>query len=82
MSADLSLYFPTQADIPTQWRLTAPIEQRDYLLNGELCQWQGDLAPVYSPVALRNSAGELTPTLLGATPLMDETAPKLRWMQP
>ena len=25
MSADLSMYFPTQADIPTQWRLTAPV---------------------------------------------------------
>jgi glyceraldehyde-3-phosphate dehydrogenase (NADP+) len=76
MSADLSLYFPTQAEIPAQWQLSGPIEQRDYLLNGKLCQWQGDLAPVYSPVALRNSAGELTATLLGATPLMDETAAK------
>lgn len=53
MSADLSLYFPTQAEIPAQWQLGGPIEQRDYLLNGKLCQWQGDLAPVYSPVALR-----------------------------
>lgn len=48
-------------------------EQRQYLVAGELRQWPGELAAVVSPVMCRPTAEatELTPIVLGATPLLD-----------
>jgi glyceraldehyde-3-phosphate dehydrogenase (NADP+) len=62
--------YPRADEIPEQFRAGPAIEQRDYLVNGELHQWQGPLAPVLSPVSLRTDAG-LEPVVLGSTPLMD-----------
>ncbi|SEI56067.1 NADP-dependent glyceraldehyde-3-phosphate dehydrogenase [Pseudomonas sp. NFR16] len=62
--------YPRAEDIPEQFRAGPAIEQRDYLVNGELRQWQGPLAPVLSPVSLKTDAG-LEPVVLGSTPLMD-----------
>ena len=62
--------YPRAEDIPEQFRAGPAIEQRDYLVNGELRQWQGPLAPVLSPVSLKTDAG-LESVVLGSTPLMD-----------
>jgi glyceraldehyde-3-phosphate dehydrogenase (NADP+) len=62
--------YPRADEIPEQFRAGPAIEQRDYLVNGELHQWQGPLAPVLSPVSLRTDAG-LESVVLGSTPLMD-----------
>lgn len=62
--------YPRAEEIPEQFRAGPAIEQRDYLVNGELHQWQGPLAPVLSPVSLRTDAG-LESVVLGSTPLMD-----------
>jgi glyceraldehyde-3-phosphate dehydrogenase (NADP+) len=62
--------YPHAEEIPEQFRAGPAIEQRDYLVNGELHQWQGPLAPVLSPVSLRTDAG-LESVVLGSTPLMD-----------
>lgn len=49
----LAQLFPASAaDIPEQFRLAAPIEQRDYLVDGQLQVWNGPLAQVLSPVQL------------------------------
>jgi glyceraldehyde-3-phosphate dehydrogenase (NADP+) len=62
--------YPSADEIPEQFRAGPAIEQREYLVNGELRQWQGSLAPVLSPVSLKTDAG-LESVVLGSTPLMD-----------
>ncbi|MGV6477813.1 hypothetical protein, partial [Azotobacter vinelandii] len=45
MSTESRLHtlFPAAADIPEQYRPGAPLEQRDYLVDGELRRWDGPL---------------------------------------
>jgi len=70
----LDSLFPSAENIPETWRLGAPLEQRDYLVNGELKRWDGPLATVRSPVWLREGTEERQ-VLLGSAPLLDaETA--------
>ncbi|AZL73815.1 NADP-dependent glyceraldehyde-3-phosphate dehydrogenase [Pseudomonas sichuanensis] len=66
----LDSLFPTPDDIPAQWRLGEPLEQRDYLVAGELRHWDGPLATVRSPVWLKHSDGERQ-VILGSAPLLD-----------
>ena len=72
----LATVFPQAADIPAEFAHKGEITQREYLLNGELVQWQGELSPVVSPIYIRNS-DSLQQVVLGHTPLLDgETALK------
>ncbi|WP_248920241.1 NADP-dependent glyceraldehyde-3-phosphate dehydrogenase [Pseudomonas entomophila] len=66
----LDSLFPTPEDIPEAWRLGEPLEQRDYLVAGELRRWDGPLATVRSPVWLKDGDGERQVTL-GSAPLLD-----------
>ena len=66
----LDSLFPSAENIPETWRLGAPLEQRDYLVNGELRRWDGDLATVRSPVWLKEGADERQ-VVLGSAPLLD-----------
>lgn len=65
--------FPHADQIPEAWRLGEPVEQRDYLVDGELRHWAGPLAPVRSPVYLKGPQGE-EQVVLGSTPLLDAEA--------
>ncbi|MNO60057.1 NADP-dependent glyceraldehyde-3-phosphate dehydrogenase [compost metagenome] len=69
----LDTLFPAFTDVPEQYRLGAPIEQREYLVDGELRTWAGALAPVRSPVFLRTAEGDQQ-AILGSTPLLDAGA--------
>ena len=69
----LDTLFPAFTDVPEQYRLGAPIEQREYLVDGELRTWAGALAPVRSPVFLRTTEGDQQ-AILGSTPLLDAGA--------
>ncbi len=69
---DLQTIFPTDAEIPADYRLPQHIVQREYLLDGALVQWPGELSPVYSPIAQRLADGSLADRCLGYTPLLDE----------
>jgi glyceraldehyde-3-phosphate dehydrogenase (NADP+) len=62
--------YPSADQIPEQFRAGPAIEQREYLVNGQLHRWEGPLAPVLSPVSLKTEAG-LESVVLGSTPLMD-----------
>ncbi|MCA4130289.1 aldehyde dehydrogenase family protein, partial [Pseudomonas aeruginosa] len=75
MTAPLHLdsLFPSLDAIPEQYRPDAPIEQRDYLVDGQLRHWDGPLAPVRSPVFLAEADGERQ-VILGSTPLLDADA--------
>ena len=71
MSQDpLSSLYPTAADIPEQYRLSGQVEQREYLVDGELRRWEGPLATVRSPVFLSGPEGDQQ-VILGSTPLLD-----------
>ena len=75
MSVELHELFPTANQVPADMALGEPKIQRRYLIGGVLKSWQGELAPVLSPVCLRHEiTGELTPAVLGATPLLDGAA--------
>jgi len=66
----LDSLFPSAENIPETWRLGAPLEQRDYLVNGELRRWDGPLATVRSPVWLKEGNDERQ-VVLGSAPLLD-----------
>lgn len=72
MSEFLSIVFPAEADIPEAFRINEPIEQREYLINGELRIWDGNLNPVLSPVFIKEG-NELVQKVIGSTPLLTST---------
>lgn len=67
MNSFLSNIFPTVSEIPS---IGEPIEQREYLINGELRTWKGNLSPVLSPVFIRNG-DKHEQKILGYTPLLN-----------
>ncbi|WP_342246098.1 NADP-dependent glyceraldehyde-3-phosphate dehydrogenase [Pseudomonas sp. OTU5201] len=69
----LEALFPTADQIPERYRPGAPIEQREYLVNGELIRWDGPLAAVRSPIFLATEKGD-EQVVLGSTPLLDADA--------
>lgn len=72
-ASQLEHLFPTLAEIPERYRPGAPIEQREYLVNGELRRWDGPLASVRSPIFLAGEQGDQQ-VILGSTPLLDADA--------
>ena len=72
-ASQLESLFPSVDAIPERYRLGAPIEQREYLVNGELRRWEGPLATVRSPVFLATEQGD-EQVVLGSTPLLDAEA--------
>lgn len=66
----LESLFPEADDIPHAWRLAEPIDQRDYLVDGQLRHWDGPVATVRSPVWIKDSDGERQ-VILGSAPLLD-----------
>jgi glyceraldehyde-3-phosphate dehydrogenase (NADP+) len=73
MSFSKDTLFPTPDEVPEQYRLGEYQEQREYLVNGELIEWTGDVNPIASPVSL-NVDGSILPAVIGATPLLDAEA--------
>ncbi|MGD1952868.1 MAG: NADP-dependent glyceraldehyde-3-phosphate dehydrogenase [Leptolyngbyaceae cyanobacterium] len=61
--------FPTAEAIPESVRLQAPVNQREYLINGELRHWQGDVETVLSPVHIQTEQGPM-PVTVGHFPLL------------
>lgn len=66
---NLQNIFPAEADIPAPFQLPAALQQREYLINGELRTWAGELNPVVSPVFVKVS-GKLEQKVIGSTPLL------------
>ena len=61
--------FPSEKDIPEPFRISQPIDQREYLINGELKIWTGPLNPILSPVFLKEG-NEFKQKVIGSTPLL------------
>ena len=69
MSDFLSKLFPTESTIPSQFNVGPFLEQREYLINGELRKWPGTMNQVSSPVFI-NDGGDYKQKMIGSTPLL------------
>lgn len=58
-------------DIEDQYRI-APIEQREYLINGELVKWKGTVEDVVSPIYITDEKGKQTAFRIGSQPILDK----------
>ncbi|HEX8698153.1 MAG TPA: aldehyde dehydrogenase family protein, partial [Myxococcaceae bacterium] len=54
-------------EVPDSARIPEHNEQREYLVDGKLLRWEGELSPVRSPVCVRTAKG-LEQKVIGATP--------------
>ncbi len=63
--------FPQVSEIPNEWQLNEFIEQREYLINGELRIWEGPMNEVVSPVSINNGTS-VVKNIIGTTPLLTQ----------
>jgi glyceraldehyde-3-phosphate dehydrogenase (NADP+) len=63
--------FPGADDVPEEFRLIRPVIQKEYLNNGDLRIWNGDMHEVLSPVWLESPSG-LSQKVIGSYPLLTE----------
>ncbi len=70
-TAQLEKMFVTEEEIPRQYLIGTEIHQREYLSNGEMRKWDGEIHEVYSPVCIRTAAG-LKRKLIGTYPVCSE----------
>ena len=71
-ASDLENLFPKATDIPKEFDLTQPIEQREYLVNGEMRKWTGKTQDVWSPIYVKTSNG-FEQKRIGSYPITDAT---------
>ncbi len=71
-ASDLENLFPKATDIPKEFDLTQPIEQREYLVNGEMRKWAGKTQDVWSPIYVKTSNG-FEQKRIGSYPITDAT---------
>ena len=69
--ADLFNLFPTPREVPEAHRLILPLDQRQWLVDGELRTWDGPTQSIVSPVHLREGDA-LKPCVLGSVPSLSE----------
>jgi len=64
--------FPEEKDIPEKYHIS-PIVQREYLVNGQIKQWNGPTQEVLSPICMRE--GDIVyQKVIGEYPLMNKDA--------
>lgn len=69
MTELLNNVFPPESDIPNQFKIDRALEQREYLIDGEMRTWTGNLNPVLSPVCIKEG-NQLKQQTIGYTPLL------------
>lgn len=70
MNNFLTNIFPSASEIPSAHNVGPSIEQREYLIDGELRIWKGNLSPVLSPVYIKNG-DTYEQKVIGYTPLLN-----------
>lgn len=70
-SNQLAALFQSESDIPAEY-LIQPLDQREYLINGEMRQWGGMTTDVVSPVYVQSEDG-LKRKVIGSYPVTGET---------
>ncbi|RFZ81451.1 NADP-dependent glyceraldehyde-3-phosphate dehydrogenase [Mucilaginibacter terrenus] len=68
----LQAMFVPEEQIPAEHRIEE-IHQREYLVNGEMRQWSGEVSEVYSPVMIPQADGNYKRKLIGTYPVCTET---------
>lgn len=63
-------FYPTEAQIPSEYNLNEPIEQREYLVNGEMRAWAGKTQDVWSPIYIQTPEG-LVQKRIGSYPITE-----------
>ena len=66
-----STIFPAANQIPELWRVGPPIEQHQYLCNGEIRDWDGHQQDVLSPVCEILPEG-IQQVRIGSYPMLSE----------
>ena len=51
--AKINNIFPSLEDIPPEFQLKSSIEQREYLINGTLQLWNGEMEESLSPIYIK-----------------------------
>ena len=78
----LKQLFPQrEADIPSDYRLIAPIHQSSTLIDGEIKPWKGEVQTVLSPICLR-ADGDLRQMEIGSSPQGSIEEARRRWRPP
>jgi glyceraldehyde-3-phosphate dehydrogenase (NADP+) len=62
--------FPNKNLIPENARIDIPINQNEYLVNGEIKIWEGEIEHVYSPIYIDKNG--ILDNYIGSFPKMDE----------
>lgn len=70
VSDELKLLFPEADAVPAEHRIS-PVEQREYLVNGEIRRWDGPVQETLSPVCVRSGEG-IERVRIGSFPLLNE----------
>ena len=68
---ELKNIFKPESEIPKSFKLASEMDQREYLCNGEMKQWSGEVHEVYSPVCVQTDA-RLKRVLIGTYPVCGE----------
>lgn len=68
--SNLQNLFPASGQIPKEYDLTHPIEQKEYLVNGEMRQWKGKTQDVWSPIYVKTDKG-FEQKRIGSYPITD-----------
>ncbi|MBO9636841.1 NADP-dependent glyceraldehyde-3-phosphate dehydrogenase [Siphonobacter aquaeclarae] len=66
----LESLFPDAEQIPSEFLLSEPVEQREYLIGGAMKSWNGATQDVYSPIYHRTKNG-LEQIRIGSYPVVD-----------
>ncbi|RYG19167.1 MAG: NADP-dependent glyceraldehyde-3-phosphate dehydrogenase [Chitinophagaceae bacterium] len=67
----LNSLFLSEEQIPSEFKLADEVNQREYLSNGEMLPWTGDVHTVLSPICIKTVNG-LQRKVIGTYPLCDK----------
>ncbi|TAD96373.1 MAG: NADP-dependent glyceraldehyde-3-phosphate dehydrogenase, partial [Bacteroidetes bacterium] len=65
-----TIIFPKEQSIPPEYQLETYIENKEYLIDGDLYYWNGEMKEVLSPVCIENEAGEIVNKVIGSYPML------------
>ncbi len=71
MQLDLESIFYGEEDIPVEYALQEQIDQREFLSNGEMLPWAGEVSEVFSPICVKTKDG-LGRKRIGSYPVCTE----------
>jgi glyceraldehyde-3-phosphate dehydrogenase (NADP+) len=66
--ANFSELIPLMSDVPAEHRIEAPFHQTQYLVNGEIRNWEGERTDVVSPIFIKNLDGTVAQPIIGSYP--------------